>query len=273
MRVSRYLYESFHEFSETFDEIEIYLAALDKSKLSVVYPKVNKTILPRTVFRFLVYNQIVLHRVIGLSQSILQAWESKNVPTAFVLLRTLYENTSVVFDANLRLIDLIAQKDFDGIYKLIFNLQHGTRVKERIKGAVTSEMKTEGTEDQQKASEKELEEVYTAQQILNVMDRISKVFPDHRMIYESMCEYSHPNHDALMGLYGKWKDKFTIEISESNGITKVNVSKFFWAFAYSLRMFVDGYDATLNKFNDIIELSNEDLIRQGRDTAGYDKAL
>lgn len=271
MKVPQYLYISFPESSENFDQIEDHLAALSKSKLNAVHPKVNKTILPKTVFRFLVYNQIVLHRVIGLSQSILQAWESKNVPTAFVLLRTLYENTSVVYDAHLRLDNLIAQRDFEGIYKLIFNLQHGTRIKERIKGAVTNEMEIEGTENEREISEKELEEVYTAQQILNVMDRISKVFPDHRMIYESMCEYAHPNYDSLMGLYGKWKDKFTVEISESNGITADNISKFFWAFAFSLQIFVEGYDAILIKFNDIIELSNEDLRKQGRATDGYDK--
>jgi len=273
MKVPKYLHESFPEFNETFAEIEVHLVALEKSKLAAVHPKVNKTILPRTVFQFLVYNQIVLHRVIGLSHSILQAWESKNVPTAFVLLRTLYENTSVVFDANLRLKDLIAQKDFDGIYKLIFNLLYATRVRERIKGAVESEMEIEGNECKREVSEKELEQAYTAQQILNVMDRISKVFPDHRMIYESMCEYAHPNHDALLGLYGKWKDKFTIEISESNGMTKDNISICFWAFAFSLKMFVEGYDAILTKFNDIIELSNEDLRQEGRDTTGYDKVL
>jgi hypothetical protein len=211
--------------------------------------------------------------VIDLSQSILQAWECKNVPTAFVLLRTLYENTSVVFDANLRLKDLIRQKDFDGIYKLIFNLQYGTRVKERIEGAVTSEMKSGKTENQLNVSEKDLEEVYTAQQILNVMDRISKVFPDHRMMYESMCEYSHPNFDALMGLYGNWKDEFIIEISASNAISEKNVSKFFWAFAFSLEIFVLAYDAILGKFNDIIDLSNDELIRQGRDTTAYGKAF
>src|ERR1051325_6731505 len=111
MKVSQFLYKSFPEHSKTFDQIEVHLAALEMSKLSQVHPKVNKTTLPRTVFLFLVYNQIVLHRVIDLSQSILQAWECKNVPTAFVLLRTLYENTSVVFDANLRLKDLIRQKD------------------------------------------------------------------------------------------------------------------------------------------------------------------
>jgi hypothetical protein len=122
MIVPQYLFESFPEFHEKFESIAVHLDALEKSKLNIVYPKVNKTILPRTVFLFLVYNQIALHRVIDLSQGILQAWENKNVPIAFVLLRTLYENTSVVFDANLRLKDLIAEKDFDGIYKLIFNL-------------------------------------------------------------------------------------------------------------------------------------------------------
>jgi hypothetical protein len=146
-------------------------------------------------------------------------------------------------------------------------------VKERITNAVKSEIEAEGQESYQEVSEKELEQVYTAQQILNVMDRLSKVYPDHRVIYESMCEYAHPNFDALMGLYGKWKDKFTITISELNGITKDNVSKFFWAFSFSLKLFVEGYDSILIKFNDIVELSNEDLKKKGRDPYGYGKVL
>ena len=273
MNIPRYLYDAFPGLSKNFKEIEVYLLALEKNKLNEVHPKPNNTILPKTVFRLLVYNQIVLHRVIGLSQRILQAWGNKNAPTAFTLLRTLDEYTSVVFDANLRLETLIAKQDFNGIHKLIFNLTYGTRIKDRIKKAVKSELKMEKPDEMHEIAEKELEEAYTAQQILDVMDRITKRFPDHRMTYEFLCEYAHPNYDGLMGLFGQWKDKFTIEISEANGITDLNVSRFFEVFAFFLKIFVEGYDGILEKFNSIIELSNEELRKQGKDTTGYEKMI
>ena len=119
---------------ETFLSIEASIIVLKDYRLKKLYPA-SKPLTPRTVFRFQIYQQVVLHRIVDLSCSIINCWENKQISSAFVLLRTLNENTSVIFDANRRLTGLIEKNDFKSIYKLIFNLQYGTRIKERIEQA------------------------------------------------------------------------------------------------------------------------------------------
>lgn len=269
MKVPDYLYDSFPELENTFEQIRIHLLTLEKSKLNELYPKQNNIVLARTVYQFAVYNQTVLHRVIDLTENILNSWESKNISSAFVLLRALDENVSVIFDGNVRLEKLITKKDFIGIYKLIFNLQYGTRIKERIKNALEMEKGLRESDEALKVTDEEIEQAYTAQQILNVMDRISKIFPRKREIYEYLCEYSHPNYDGLMGLYGYWENKFTVKLSRERGVSKENVSKFFMSLEFFLKMFIEGHDGIIKKFNDITELSNEDLKSKGRSNEIY----
>lgn len=60
------------------------------------------------------------------------------------------------------------------------------------------------------ADESELTKIYTAQQIVSVMNRISKTLPDHRDEYELLGEYAYPDYDGLVGLYGFWKDNFNL---------------------------------------------------------------
>lgn len=158
--------------------------------------------------------------------SILTCWENKQISSAFVLLRTLNENTSVIYDAIKRLDGLIEQKDFCKIYKLIFNLQYGTRIKERIEQAVEDESKDDNIIDIER-EKLEIREAYTAQQILNVLDRISQDVPKHREIYEYLCEYVHPNWDGLMGLYCIWEDKLTVNISNENSFNEETAIRFF----------------------------------------------
>ncbi|MCH7826762.1 MAG: hypothetical protein IIC75_02120 [Bacteroidetes bacterium] len=271
MKVPDYLYDLFPELENTFEQIKIHLMALEQCKLNELYPKQNNIVLARTVYQFAVYNQIVLLRVIDLSDGILNSWANKNISSAFILLRALDENVSAIYDANIRLEKLIKEKDFIGIYKLIFNLQFGTRIKERIKQALEKEKGLRESEEALKVTDEEIEKAYSAQQILSVMDRISKIFPHHRDIYEYLCEYAHPNYDGLNGLYCHWEDKVTVKLSKENGVSKGNASKYFSSLEFFLKMFVEGHDGIIRKFNDITELSNEDLRSKRKDAEIYKK--
>lgn len=253
---------------DTFISIEASIIVLKDYRLKKLYPS-SKPLTPRTIFRFQIYQQVVLHRIVDLSCSIINCWENKQISSAFVLLRTLNENTSVIYDANQRLTGLIEKKDFENIYKLIFNLQYGTRINERIEQAVEDESKDDSIQDVEKVK-LEIREAYTAQQILNVLDRISKDIPKHREIYEYLCEYAHPNWDGLMGLYCKWKDKFTINISNDNSFNEETATRFFQTMDMFLKMFIDGYDGIIKKYPEITKLSVEDLKKQGRDTSSYE---
>lgn len=89
--------------------IEASIIVLKDYRLKKLYPA-SKPLTPRTIFRFQIYQQVVLHRIVDLSCSIINCWENKQISSAFVLLRTLNENTSVIYDTNQRLTGLIEKK-------------------------------------------------------------------------------------------------------------------------------------------------------------------
>ena len=253
---------------DTFLSLEASIIVLKDYRLKQLYPA-SKPLTPRTVFRFQIYQQVVLHRIVDISLSIINCWEYKQISSAFVLLRTLNENTSVIYDAERRLTGLIEIQDFQNIYKLIFNLQYGTRIKDRIEKAVEEESKEANIQDVEQLK-LDIKLAYTAQQILNVLDRISMYKPKHREIYEYLCEYSHPNYDGLMGLYCKWEDKTTVNISNEYSYNEETAKRFFQTMDYFLKMFIEGYDGIIKKYPEIAKLSIEDLKKQGKDISSYE---
>ncbi|MBU1100138.1 MAG: hypothetical protein KKA84_07015 [Bacteroidetes bacterium] len=270
MNIPTELYELLPSDKECLQSVDRRLSLIDGHKVKNVYPnEIGKPLTPRTVFRFQVYLQVVLHRVHDLSNSIINCVKNKQVASAFILLRALNENTSVIYDANRRLDVLISSGDFKSIFKLIFNLQYGTRIPDRIDEAVEDEGK-KCEEATSKYSDNDVREAFTAQQILNVLDRISKDIPAHRGIYEYLCEYAHPNYDGLMGLYTKWIDKFSVEISTDISYTEHTVSRIFVSLDIFLGMFIEGHNGIVNKYPEIKTLSIEDLKQQGEDISAYE---
>lgn len=270
MNVPKYLYDQFPEQTEIFNKIEIYLKVLEGEKKLELFPKINEgVVLTKLVYRFLIYIQITLWRICDISKAILKSWEDKNISSSFILLRALYENVSVLFEALIRLEELITNKDFKGIHKLIFNLTYCTRLKSKIDDAVKMELQRNEKGIGDFKDEKEIREVYKAVQILDVMDAIVGFEPEHRNDYEQLCEYTHPNSEGMIGLYGKWKDEFTLELSNDNGITEINVKNFFSRFFTCIDMFTFAHDGILQYFNDITKIAVEDLKGKGRDDEIY----
>ena len=77
MDIPDYLYKQFPSFKKSYNNIQIHLKTLEQCKLNKLFPKQNNIILTRVVYLFAIYNQIVLHRVIDLSKSIIHAWKNK----------------------------------------------------------------------------------------------------------------------------------------------------------------------------------------------------
>lgn len=253
-------------------EIEATMIVLKEYRLSKLYPnQIGKPLMPRTVFRFLVYQQVVAHRIYDLVLTIFSAWENKQISSAFVLLRAVNENASVIYDANKRLDTLINTGDYNQIYKLIYNLQYGTRLKDSIDETIDKEIDYRDSSIDIEKEKLEIREAYTAQQILDVMDRISEYIPTHRRLYEYLCEYTHPNWSGLMGLYCKWEDKYTVNITNENSYSAEIATRFFGSLRLFLKMFCDGYDGILKKHTSITKLDIEYMKQKGINTKIYEE--
>lgn len=267
MDIPEIFYNRYSKLEDTFINITSIIKALKECRVEKLYPnQIGKSLTPRTTFRFEVYLQVVLNRVIELSESIILCLEQSNVASAFILLRALDENTSVIFDASIRLNKLIEVDNFQEIYQLIFNLQYGTRLKEYVEKFVNEQSNAES----QPEEKEKMKAVYTSQQILDVMDRLSKILKNHRRIYEYLCEYAHPNYDGLMGLYCDWEDQYTVNISKESSLNDRNAVKIFSAFNAFLKMFVEGYDRIVKLFPEITRIAIQDMKSNGEDVSSYE---
>lgn len=269
MEILQKYYDQLPDRSEVFDEIQNTLVALKLCRVEKLYPnQEGKPLTPETVFRFQVYLQVVLNRVIELTESLITCVNNSNIASAFILLRALDENVSVIYDAYQRIALLIEKNDFPKVYELIFNLQYGSKQKFHIEKMVT-EQSEKG--DGVYYTEEKVRKMFTARQILNVMDNLTKTFPKHRERYEHLCEYAHPNYDGLMGLYCEWEDSFTVNISKESLPKKDNLEIIFVSLCLFLQIFIDGYDEIVKRFPVITEMSINDLKANGEDASSYEK--
>lgn len=265
MNVPQKFYDQYPELEETFIGITSILKAMEMCRIEKLYPNPSGSPLtPKTVFRFQVYLQVVLNRIYELSESIILCLDNSNIASAFILLRALDENSSVVFDGYRRLSVLLEQKDFQKIYELIFNLQYGTRLKQKLE--TLSDEQGEKDKDSYYTKEK-VKEIYTARQILSVMDNVSKVIPNHRDDYEHLCEFAHPNYDGLMGLYCLWEDSYTVDLSKKSLSKQEHIELIFSKLHLFLRIFIEGYDAIVKQFPVITKLSIEADKSKGEETS------
>lgn len=271
MTIPKSIYDLAPSIKDDLIKIEATLIVLKRYRLTKLYPnQIGKPLMTRVVFRYLVYQQVVAHRIYDLVMTIISAWEHKQISSAFILLRAVNENASVIYDANKRLEPLLEKGDFQGIYKLIFNLQYGTKINELIEDSVKHEINFDAATIDIENEKLEVREAYTAQQIMNVIDRISKHIPTHRKLYEYLCEYSHPNWSGLMGLYCNWEDKFTVNISNEISFNEQTAKKYFTALNLFLEMFCIGYDGIIKKHPEISKLAIDDMKKAGRDTKSYE---
>lgn len=246
--IPEHINELYPELEKEFIQTTAYITVLKERRLLELFPKdLEGRVMERIVFRFHIYIQVSLHRLVDLAEGLLRELEEKRIVSAFILLRAIYENSAIVFDANEKLNLLMEKKDFNEIYKLIFNLQYGTRLEESIKSFVEYEKEKEN-------EEKELVKIITAQQILNVIDKLSE---EDRNIYNHLCEYAHPNYDGMMGSYVIVKDKFVNQISTQNAINRRNIGNLFKALTRALKLFVEGHDGIIKKLPIISEISIE----------------
>lgn len=101
--IEKYL-EKYPDLKEVFIEILGSIKALKLNRVKKVYPnEIGKPLRPLIPFRFLVYLQVLLNRVIEISESIIISVNNENLASAFILLRALCENSASVLDGSFRL--------------------------------------------------------------------------------------------------------------------------------------------------------------------------
>ena len=267
MDIPEEYYQKYPELENDFIQITSIVKALKLCRVEIVHPKLeNNLIMPPQTFNFHIYIQIVLNRVIDLIESAIYCFINSNIASAFILLRALNENVSSIFLTSIRLDEYIKNDDFKNIHKLILKLLYGTRSKERIKYRIDNIIE----KDKDKTfTRKELKEILYAEQILDVIDVLDEIIPNHRNIYDQLCEYAHPNYDGLTGLYCEWQEDIAVRISKPDKFDK----KFVYLITKSLltfsNMFMNGYDKIIISMPEFNKLTVNEIKKIGGDISSY----
>jgi hypothetical protein len=116
--------------------------------------------------------QILLYRVVMLTEGCAMAWNGRNPLAALLCARAMFETAAVLWDLQSQFAKMIERKHFSAIYNLARLHAHGTRLEEWI---------TEHTGTK----------AFNALTLIDKMDAELKVA---REIYDHLSEFCHPNY-------------------------------------------------------------------------------
>lgn len=133
---------------------------------------ISGTGIPSWVFSTQLLTHLVAKRSLALSSGVAACWNMNNRLCAFVLARTILEDTAVAQEAHRKISNAIKSNAFNDIEKLVLKLTHGTRIKE-------------------------WDFLEPSTNVITLIDSTDKKYPGFRKIYDLLSEYAHPNASGL----------------------------------------------------------------------------
>lgn len=127
------------------------------------------------VAKYMLARAGLLHRAFELAISADKSIENKQIVSSSLLIRALFETVSVFGYIYHKIIDFNEDKNIEKFDVCITKILYGSRDK-------TTE--------------------YESINILSMIDKIDKEYPNYRSTYDRLSEYSHPNFSGASLLYG-----------------------------------------------------------------------
>ncbi len=127
------------------------------------------------IAKFMLTRAGLLHRALELAISSDTAINNKQIVSSSLLIRALFETVSVFGYMYYKMVDFNKNKNIKEFDTNITNILYGSR---------------NGTTD------------YVSVNILTMIDKIDKEYPNYRSTYDKLSEYSHPNFMGASLLYG-----------------------------------------------------------------------
>ena len=132
------------------------------------------------VAKFMLARAGLLHRALELATSADNSISNQQVVSSSLLIRALFETVSVFGFMYFKMLDFNKTKNIQEFETSITKILYGSR--------------NETTE-------------YTSINILSMVDKIDKVYPNYRATYDKLSEFSHPNYTGASLLYGTLQEK------------------------------------------------------------------
>jgi len=179
------------------DDLTIKLTSRAKHIVDPVGNTKEEGIKPKIVWKYEMYNEISLHRVIDFTYNFSKSWNDEFIGVCYNSVRSIYENTAYVYDMQIRIQKLIDAEKYEDINDLINNRIFGTTLKDDFPDIT---------------------------KIMSVIDTVTKDFPPFRDTYERLSQYCHPNYSAMMGLYTSLDNYPSATINRVLGLSESNLN-------------------------------------------------
>ena len=126
-------------------------------------------------FKVYSYREVLMHRTADLADAALEQYESGRLVPAFISTRAVVETVSFVYWLHLKCNKFLKDADETDL---------DTFLKRGILGSREANAKHE------------------ALNVLSAVDRLDKEFAGFRNMYNTLCEFAHPNWSGTLGAYG-----------------------------------------------------------------------
>lgn len=136
------------------------------------------------------FREVLIHRVSDLADVAIDLYESGRLVPAFVMTRAVVETTAVVYWLHKKSRDLIEKQDEKAFDEFL------------MKGMLGSKDKTTR---------------YESYNVLTAVDHLDNEFPGLRDMYNTLCEFTHPNWSGVMGSYSSVEsEKYLLHLGKEH---------------------------------------------------------
>lgn len=134
------------------------------------------TLKSKMPFKVAYLREVLIHRVSELATVAVELYESNRVVPAFILTRAVVETVAMAYWLHEKVSEFMTNNDVDAFDTFVMKASMGSRDE-------TTEL-----------------ESYN---VLTAIDRVERLFPGIRQLYDNLCEFTHPNWSGASGSYSK----------------------------------------------------------------------
>jgi hypothetical protein len=183
------------DVSKLSDQEQLQLAKKLSGNIRASLPKElyagSFTLKSKLPYKAASFREVLFHRLSDLAEVTYDLFEIGRLLPAFVLSRAVVETTALLFGLYVKTSEFLEKPDEDSFDEFL------------MKGMMGSK---DGTT------------TYSSYNALKAIDRLDKGFPGLRDMYNTLCEFTHPNWSGVMGAYSDIeREKFLLLLGREHG--------------------------------------------------------